>query len=152
MAETTADVRRDIEMTRERMSNTIAELERRLDVLEVVREHPWPAIAVAAGVGLLLSGSGADMRAAGAAAGVAVRTASAGRSAGRSARRNAAGRVTSLLDDLLSRVIGGVHDVLEERADALVMDMRRALGTAAAREPAGDAAVALPRAVPERAD
>lgn len=29
MAETTADVRRDIELTRERMSSTLAELEKR---------------------------------------------------------------------------------------------------------------------------
>ena len=31
MAETTADVRRDIEMTRERMSNTLADLEKKLN-------------------------------------------------------------------------------------------------------------------------
>ena len=43
MVETTADVRRDIELTRERMSSTLAELERKLNVTEVVRDHPWPA-------------------------------------------------------------------------------------------------------------
>ena len=57
MAETTADVRRDIELTRERMSDTILELERKFDVGQVVRDHPWPAIGLAAAAGFLLSGS-----------------------------------------------------------------------------------------------
>jgi hypothetical protein len=48
MAETTADVRRDIELTRERMSDTLAQLEQKLNVMQVVRDHPWPAIALAA--------------------------------------------------------------------------------------------------------
>ena len=39
MAETTADVRRDIEQTRERMSTTLTELEQRLNVMQVVRDH-----------------------------------------------------------------------------------------------------------------
>ena len=64
MAETTADVRRDIELTRERMSSTLAELERKLNVTEVVKEHPWPALALAIGAGVLLSGSSADVKAA----------------------------------------------------------------------------------------
>ena len=58
MVETTADVRRDIELTRERMSSTLAELEHKLNVAEVVRDHPWPALALAFGAGVLLSGSG----------------------------------------------------------------------------------------------
>ena len=57
MAETTADVRRDIEMTRERMSDTIAQLERKLNLLEVVREHPWPSVALAASAITLLAGA-----------------------------------------------------------------------------------------------
>jgi hypothetical protein len=60
MVETTADVRRDIELTRERMSSTLAELEHKLNVAQVVREHPWPSRALAFGAGLLLSGAGAD--------------------------------------------------------------------------------------------
>ena len=64
MAETTADVRRDIELTRERMSSTLAQLERKLNLGEMVREHPWPALGLALGAGLLLSGSRADVKAA----------------------------------------------------------------------------------------
>ena len=43
MAETTADVRRDIELTRERMSDTLTQLEQKLNLMQVVKEHPWPA-------------------------------------------------------------------------------------------------------------
>ena len=68
MAETTADVRRDIELTRERMSDTLAELEKRLNAMEMVRQHPWPAIALAAGAGFVLSGTRADVKAAAATA------------------------------------------------------------------------------------
>lgn len=116
MAETTADVRRDIEMTRERMSNTLAELERRLNVMEVVREHPWPAIAVAAGAGFALSGTRADVKA-------AAMTATAA-----SATTERASRVGPALDDLIARLLGGVQQVLLERADELVDELRGALG------------------------
>ena len=51
MAETTDDVRRDIELTRERMSSTFAELEHKLNVMEMVKNNPWPAIALAVGAG-----------------------------------------------------------------------------------------------------
>ena len=64
MVETTADVRRDIELTRERMSSTLAELEHKLNIVEVVKEHPWPSLALAVGAGVLLSGSSADVTAA----------------------------------------------------------------------------------------
>jgi ElaB/YqjD/DUF883 family membrane-anchored ribosome-binding protein len=68
MVETTADVRRDIELTRERMSGTIQELEQKLNLAQMVRDHPWPALALAVGAGVLLSGSRADVKAAAATA------------------------------------------------------------------------------------
>ena len=64
MAETTADVRRDIELTRERMSETIAQLEQKMNVVQVVRDHPWPSLALAAGAGFLLANTKADVKAA----------------------------------------------------------------------------------------
>ena len=47
MDETAADVRREIEVTRERMSTTLTELERKLNVAEIVRDHPWASLALA---------------------------------------------------------------------------------------------------------
>ena len=75
MSETTNDVQRDIALTRERMSETIAQLDARiaervgavkekLDPMQWAQEHPWPALAAAVGVGLLLAGTGADAKAA----------------------------------------------------------------------------------------
>lgn len=75
MSESTTDVQRDIALTRERMSETIAELDarisdrvavvkERLDLKQLVEDHPWPALAVALGIGVLLAGTGADAKAA----------------------------------------------------------------------------------------
>ena len=49
MGETTTEVRADIELTRARMSGAIAELERKVDVTQRVRDHPWTAVGVAFG-------------------------------------------------------------------------------------------------------
>lgn len=79
MRETTDDVQRDIALTRERMSETIAELDarishrvavvkERLDLVQLAQDHPWPALAVAFGLGVLLAGTGADAKAAAATA------------------------------------------------------------------------------------
>ena len=57
MAETTADVRRDIELTRNRISDTLEQLENKLNVTQMVKDNPWPALALAVGAGVLLSGS-----------------------------------------------------------------------------------------------
>jgi hypothetical protein len=75
MSERTADVQRDMALTRERMSGTIAELDaqissriarvkEKVDLVQIAQDHPWPALAVAIGLGLLLSGTGADAKAA----------------------------------------------------------------------------------------
>jgi hypothetical protein len=73
MSEQTTNVQRDIALTRERMSETIAALDARiservgavkeqLDVVQLAQQHPWPALAVALGVGVLLAGTGADAK------------------------------------------------------------------------------------------
>src|ERR1043166_1145549 len=98
MAETTDDVRRDIELTRERMSTTLAQLEQKLNVGEMVRDHPWPALALAIGAGVLLSGSGADVKAA--AATVA-------------ATKGASNKLSEALDDVVASLMGGVHPGIE---------------------------------------
>jgi hypothetical protein len=94
-SESTATVRQELEATRQRMSGTIAELElrvstkvqgikRKVDVMEMVKENPWPALAVAFVAGVALSTTGADARAARAAARAAKR-------APETAKRGAAG-------------------------------------------------------------
>ncbi|MFN2563551.1 MAG: hypothetical protein ABR499_00900 [Gemmatimonadaceae bacterium] len=75
MSEMTDDVQRDIAQTRARMSATIAELDARisgrvavvkekLDLMQLVEDHPWAALSVALGLGVLLAGTGADAKAA----------------------------------------------------------------------------------------
>ena len=64
MAETTTEVRADIEQTKARMSGAIAELERKVDVTQKVRDHPWAAVGLAFGAGIALSASHADVKAA----------------------------------------------------------------------------------------
>ena len=122
MAETTADVRRDIELTRERMSTTLAQLEQKLNVMQVVRDHPWPALALALGAGFALAGSKADVKAAAA----TVR-----------ATGGAANKLGEVLDDLAASVIGGVTTALHSRADALVSEFKQAIGAPAAGTTSG---------------
>jgi hypothetical protein len=116
MAETTAEVRRDIEMTRERMSTTLAQLEQKLNVMQVVREHPWPALALALGAGVLLSGSHADVKAAAATV---------------SATKGASSRIGTLLDDVMAQVVTGASDVFQQRVDSLVGELKQAIGAPA---------------------
>ncbi len=118
MAETTADVRRDIELTRERMSTTLQQLEQKLNVRQVVRDNPWPALALAVGAGVLLSGSRRDVKAA--AATVA-------------ATRGASSRVGSVLDDVVASLMSGLHEAFDTRVTSLVEDLKSAIGA-----PTGD--------------
>jgi hypothetical protein len=120
MVETTADVRRDIELTRERMSSTLSELEQKLNVVQVVRDHPWPALAVALGAGVLLSGSTADVKAAAATV---------------TATKGASSKLGSVLDDLVATLMNGVHQALDDRINGWVDELKTAIGAPASRGP-----------------
>jgi hypothetical protein len=113
MAETTDDVRRDIELTRERMSTTLQQLEQKLNVKQIVRDNPWPAIALAVGAGVLLSGSRTDVKAA--AATVA-------------ATRGASSRVGTVLDDVVANLMSGLHEAFDSRISTLVNELKSAIG------------------------
>lgn len=113
MAETTADVRRDIELTRERMSDTIAQLERKLNLLEIVREHPWPSIALAVGAGFALAGSNADAKAAAATV---------------KATGGASSKLGELLDVAAASAITAASSVIEEKLEAYVGELKEAIG------------------------
>lgn len=112
MAETTADVRRDIELTRARMSDTLMELEKKVNLAQIVKDNPWPALALAIGAGVVLSGSRADIKAA--AATVA-------------ATKGASGRLGGVLDDLVSQVVQGFHGAIEHRIATVASDVRKAI-------------------------
>jgi hypothetical protein len=116
MAETTADVRRDIELTRNRISDTLEQLEQKLNVTQLVRDNPWPALALAVGAGVLLSGSRADVKAAAATV---------------TATRGASGRIGTVLDDLVAQVVQSFHGVIEQRIEGLATQVKQAIGAPA---------------------
>ena len=113
MAETSADVRRDIEMTRNRISDTLTELEQKMNVTQIVKDNPWPALALAVGAGVLLSGSRSDMRAAAATV---------------TATKGASSRIGTVLDDLVAQVVSGFHGAIESKVEDLANDVKRAIG------------------------
>jgi hypothetical protein len=113
MAETTADVRRDIEMTRERMSTTLAQIEQKMNVVQIVRDHPWPALAVAVGAGVLLSGSSADIKAAGATV---------------AATRGASSKLGNVLDEVVANLMMGVSQAFQGKVDSFVSEIKQAIG------------------------
>ena len=112
MAETTADVKRDIELTRARMSDTLQELEQKMNITQIVKNNPWPALALAVGAGVILSGSRADVKAT--AATVA-------------ATRGASGRLGNVLDELVSQVVQAFHGAIEHRIESVAQDVRNAI-------------------------
>ena len=113
MAETTADVRRDIELTRNRMSDTLAQLEQKMNLMQVVKDHPWPALGVAVAAGVLLAGSKSDVKAAAAAAG---------------ATKGASSKIGDLLDDAVATLVGGAHAAFESRLEGWVRELKDAIG------------------------
>ena len=112
MAETTADVRRDIELTRARMSDTLQELEQKMNVAQLVKNNPWPALALAIGAGVILSGSRADVKAAAATV---------------TATRGATGRLGTVLDDIVSQVVESFQGAIDHRIERVAQDVKRAL-------------------------
>lgn len=63
MAETSNEIRRQIEDTRARIGSTIAALEQKVDPHRVIDEHPLTLVGVAFGAGLLMATTGATGRA-----------------------------------------------------------------------------------------
>ena len=119
MAETTADVRRDIKLTRERMSSTIEELEQKLNVTQLIKDHPWPALGLALGAGFVLSGSKADIKAAAATA---------------LATKGASSKIGAALDDVLAGLVTAVTAGLHGHVDSLVAEIKHTIGTPSDRD------------------
>lgn len=126
-----AAARDDVQRARDQISDTIAELEQRvtapvqavkqrLDVGRVVREHPWAALAVAVGAGVVVASTGADVRAAELAAEQARQAARKARDAG------AAGlRVASEAPSRSRQALGGVVDALGAKLAISIVDALR---------------------------
>jgi hypothetical protein len=108
MPETTTEVRADIEQTRERMSGAIAELERKVDVTQKVKDHPWAAVAVAFGAGVALSASKADVKAA---------------QVTSQATKDTGSKLGGALDGILAALIAGATQAFHSRIDGMVADV-----------------------------
>jgi len=108
MGETTTEVRAEIEQTRARMSGAIAELERKVDLTQRVRDNPWPAVGVAFGAGIALSASRADVRAAKVTA---------------DATKETGSKIGMALDGVLAALIAGVAEAFQSRIDGAVKDV-----------------------------
>lgn len=122
MAETPADVKRDIELTRERISDTLQQLEAKTNVMQIVKDNPWPALGVAFAAGFLLSGTRADVKAA---------------SATLVATQGTRSRVGTVLDDVLANLMGGLSLAFQQRVDSLVDELKGAIGGPAGQQNAG---------------
>jgi Protein of unknown function (DUF3618)/DUF883 C-terminal glycine zipper region len=112
MVDTTDAVRRDIEMTRERMSTTLAELEQRMNVMQRIRDNPWPAIGIAVGAGVALGAAGSRRRGAPASIDVAP-------TSGR--------RLRFVLDGILVYLLRSLRQVAEGQIDSVMDDLRTSL-------------------------
>ncbi|HKC81396.1 MAG TPA: DUF3618 domain-containing protein [Gemmatimonadaceae bacterium] len=108
MAETTTEVRADIEQTRARMSGAIAELERKVDVTEKVRNHPWAAVGVAFGAGIALSASRVDVKAAKVTA---------------EATKDTGSKLGTALDTVVAALVAGVAAAIQSRIDGAVSEV-----------------------------
>jgi hypothetical protein len=108
MGETTTEVRAEIDQTRARMSGAIAELERKVDVTQKVRDHPWSAVGVAFGAGIALSASRADVRAARVTA---------------DATKETGSKIGTGLDGVVAALIAGVAEAFQSRIDGAVKDV-----------------------------
>jgi hypothetical protein len=120
------------------MSNAVAQLERKVDVAQQVRDHPWASMGVAFGAGLALSASSADVRAA--------RVTS-------DATRQTGSKLGSALDGVVATLIASVTAAVNERIDAAVNEVATSIrGATAAKSGARPIITPQPADVPIRAD
>lgn len=112
MADRITEVRADIEQTRARMASAIAELEKKADVAERVREHPWTALGIAFAAGVVLSRSPVEVKAPQAAV---------------DATRHTGTKLSGAFDQILTAAIGGVVGALHSRVDDVVSGVVRSV-------------------------
>jgi hypothetical protein len=95
------------------MSDTLTQLEQKLNIMQVVKDNPWPALAVAVAAGALLAGSRSDVKAAAATVG---------------ATKGASNKVGEMLDDAVATLVGGVHGAFQSKLESWVNDLKSSLG------------------------
>ena len=140
MAETTTEVRAEIEQTRARMSNAIDELERKIDVTQKISEHPWIAVGVAFGAGIALSATKADVQAAKVTADATQKTGT---------------KLGTALDGVVAALVAGVTEAFHSRVDNAVSQVVTSIrGTSSTSSPSSRSfgTVDRPAAAPIRAD
>jgi hypothetical protein len=81
MAATRDQMARDVDALKDHLASPVRAAKQRLDVAELVREHPWSALGVAVVLGAVVGGSGADTKAVAATAVGAKRAARASKDA-----------------------------------------------------------------------
>ena len=115
--ESTAAARQDIAATRERISDTIADIEQhmsdtvssakeKVDVVALIKRHPWPALGAALLAGVALSATGADRKAARATKDAAKRAPDATKRGVTQAARATASGVSQLASAAVDRIKG----------------------------------------------
>lgn len=105
--------KRDFGPAAERLGAAIGSLDRRYGWSQTVKDNPWPAIAVAAGVGFALAESGLDRgaKAATAEATTGVRSSASG-----------------LLETLAAAATATVSQAIHGQLEGLVEELKRAIG------------------------
>ena len=138
MAETTTEVRADIEQTKARMSGAIAALEQKVDVAQRVRDHPWAAVGVAFAAGVALSASRADVKAAKVTA---------------DATKGTGSKLGFALDGVVAALVAGVAQAFHSRIDGMVSDVVSSVKGDSKPRPIGTAGtIDGPADAPIRAD
>ena len=126
-----AAARDDVQRARDRINDTVAELEarvtapvrsvkQRLDVSRMVQDHPWAALAVAVSAGAIVATTGVDRRA----ATVAVEKAKQGGAAGMRAVRAAPAKSREVVSTGRGAV-GGALDALGARLALTLIERLR---------------------------
>ena len=90
------------------MSGAIAELERKVDVSQRVKDHPWAAVGIAFGAGVALSASRTDVRAAKVTA---------------EATKETGSKLGTALDGVVAALIAGVAEAFNTRIDGMVSEV-----------------------------
>lgn len=158
--------RDELARVRHRMSDTAAELgdrlmapvetakeklgtvKEKLDVVQLVRDHPWPSLAVALGAGVAVAATGADRKAASAAADVsrtaARRTADAAKAGVRSVKSGASAAATSTADTARTApsrargaIVGALDSLAAKVAITLIEKLREPAPLPVTPEPSG---------------